>query len=232
MLQLVLAFLAGVATIAAPCTLPMLPVLLGASLSHPDRLRPAFITLGFVLSFSAVALSLGWLARIGDFDPGVLRSFAAILLMVFGLLMIWPAPFEVWWNRIGVASLLPAGAVGGHPGAAGGLALGAALGLVWTPCAGPVLGSILTLVATSKDTAWAGTLLVSYALGAGVPMLAVSYGGQQMVARIRSVSRITPRLQQAFGVLVIAVAVATYFQYDTLIVAWLTTFYPTGQIGL
>ncbi|MBI5131434.1 MAG: sulfite exporter TauE/SafE family protein [Rhodopseudomonas palustris] len=232
MLQLVLAFLAGVATIAAPCTLPMLPVLLGASLGHPGRLRPTFITLGFVLSFSAVALSLGWLARIGDFDPGVLRSFAAILLMVFGLLMIWPTPFELWWSRTGVSALLPAGAVGGHPGAAGGFALGAALGLVWTPCAGPVLGSILTLVATSKDTAWAGTLLVSYALGAGVPMLAVSYGGQQMVSRIRSVSRISPRLQQAFGVLVIAVAVATYFQYDTLIVAWLTTFYPTGQIGL
>ena len=50
--------------------------------------------------------------------------------------------------------------------------------------------------------------------------------------RVRSIARISPRLQQGFGIIVIAFAIASYFQYDTQIVAWLTSFYPTGQIGL
>ena len=117
-------------------------------------------------------------------------------------------------------------------GAVGGFVLGTTLGLVWTPCAGPVLGSILTVVATSRDTAWASVLLVVYAVGAAIPMLAIAYGGQAITTRVRGIARFSPRLQQGFGVIVIAFAVLSYFQYDTLIVAWLTAFYPQGQIGL
>jgi cytochrome c-type biogenesis protein len=231
MFNLVLALLAGVVTIAAPCTLPMLPVLLGASVGQTGKLRPALIALGFVISFSAAALLLSAITRIFDFDPNVLRSAAAILLLGFGLLMIWPAPFEWLSIRInGIAG--SAGNAASRQGNIGGFVLGTTLGLVWTPCAGPVLGSILTVVATSKDAAWASTLLVVYAIGAAIPMLAIAYGGQAVTSRVRSIARISPKLQQGFGVVVIAFAVASYFQYDTLIVAWLTAFYPQGQIGL
>jgi cytochrome c biogenesis protein CcdA len=233
MFNLVLALLAGIVTIAAPCTLPVLPILLGASVGHTSRLRPAMIALGFVLSFSLVALALSAITRIFDFDPNVLRTGAAILLLGFGLLMIWPAPFE--WLSIRVSGLIHGGSAALVPqgqGNFGGFVLGTTLGLVWTPCAGPVLGSILTLVATSKDVAWASALLVVYAIGAALPMLAIAYGGQAATTRVRSIARYSPRLQQAFGTVVIAFALASYFQYDTLIVAWLTGFYPQGQIGL
>jgi cytochrome c biogenesis protein CcdA len=232
MLELLFAVFAGILTIAAPCTLPMLPILLGASIGRSSNLRPAMIALGFVVSFSAVALLLGALTKLFDFDPNVLREAAAILLLGFGLLMLWPAPFE--WLSIRLNGWLNLGAAGDvqREGALGGLVLGTTLGLVWTPCAGPVLGSILTLVATSKNLAWAGTLLIAYAIGAAIPMLAIAYGGQAATTRVRSLARISPRLQQGFGVVVIAFAVAAYFQYDTLIVAWLTSIYPTGQIGL
>lgn len=234
MLNLVLALLAGVVTIAAPCTLPVLPILLGASVRQTSRIRPALIALGFVVSFSAVALLLGFLTRIFDFDPNVLRTGATVLLLGFGLLMIWPAPFEWLSIRLGgLTSDIAGGAgAGAGQGNIGGFVLGTTLGLVWTPCAGPVLGSILTIVATSKDTAWASLLLVVYAIGAALPMLAIAYGGQAVTTRVRSIAQISPRLQQGFGVIVIAFAVASYFQYDTLIVAWLTGFYPNGQIGL
>jgi cytochrome c-type biogenesis protein len=95
-----------------------------------------------------------------------------------------------------------------------------------------VLGSILTVIATSKDTAWASLLLVGYAIGAALPMLAIAYGGQAVTTRIRGIARHAPRLQLAFGIVVIAFAIASYFQYDTLITAWLTAFYPNGQFGL
>jgi cytochrome c-type biogenesis protein len=232
MFNLVLALLAGVVTIAAPCTLPMLPILLGASVGQTGKARPALIALGFVISFCAVALALSAVTRIFDFDPNVLRTAAAILLLGFGILMIWPAPFE--WLSIRLSGLTSgsAGNAALRQGNIGGFVLGTTLGLVWTPCAGPVLGSILTVVATARDTAWASTLLVVYAIGAAIPMLAIAYGGQAVTTRVRSLARISPRLQQGFGVVVIAFAIASYFQYDTLIVAWLTAFYPNGQIGL
>ncbi len=229
MLNLVLALLAGVVTVAAPCTLPMLPILLGASVGQTGKARPAMIALGFVMSFSMVALLLGAITRTFDFDPNSLRTGAAVLLAGFGLLMIWPAPFEWLSTRIGGFS----GSVAtSHQGVVGGFVLGTTLGLVWTPCAGPVLGSILTVVATSKDTAWASLLLVVYAVGAALPMLAIAYGGQAVTTRVRSIARVAPKLQQAFGIVVIAFAALSYFQYDTLIVSWLTGFYPNGQIGL
>src|ERR1700720_2155269 len=232
MFNLVLALMAGIVTIAAPCTLPGLPILLGASVGHTSRLRPAMIALGFVLSFSVVALALSAITRIFDFDPNSLRTGAAILLLGFGLLMIWPAPFE--WLSIRLTGFTSSAAGSARPrqGIIGGFVLGTTLGLVWTPCAGPVLGSILTVVATSNDATWASTLLVVYAIGAAIPMLAIAYGGQAVTTRVRSIARISPRLQQGFGIVVIAFAIASYFQYDTLIVAWLTGFYPSGQIGL
>jgi cytochrome c biogenesis protein CcdA len=233
MLNLVLALLAGIVTIAAPCTLPMLPILLGASVGHTGKARPAMIALGFVLSFSATALLLGAITRIFDFDPNVLRTAATILLLGFGLLMIWPTPFE--WLSIRLSGFIATNNSTGpasHQGTLSGFVLGTTLGLVWTPCAGPVLGSILTIVATSKDVAWASTLLIVYAIGAAIPMLAIAYGGQAVTTRVRAIARISPRLQQGFGFVVIAFAIASYFQYDTLIVAWLTGFYPNGQIGL
>lgn len=229
MLNLLLALLAGVITIAAPCTLPMLPILLGASVGQTSKARPVMIAAGFVLSFSLVALALSAITRVFDFDPNVLRSAAAILLAGFGLLMIWPAPFERLATRLGGFA---GGNVAADKSVLGGFVLGTTLGLVWTPCAGPVLGSILTVIATSKDTAWASALLVTYAIGAAIPMLAIAYGGQAVTTRVRSLARVAPRLQQGFGIVVIGFAALSYFQYDTLIVAWLTHFYPNGQIGL
>jgi cytochrome c-type biogenesis protein len=229
MLNLVLALLAGVVTVAAPCTLPMLPILLGASVGQTGKMRPAMIALGFVMSFSMVALLLGAITRVFDFDPNHLRNAAAVVLVGFGLLMIWPTPFEWLSIRIGGVS---GNMAASRQGVIGGFVLGTTLGLVWTPCAGPVLGSILTVIATSKDTAWASLLLVVYAIGAALPMLAIAYGGQAVTTRVRRVARIAPRLQQGFGIVVIAFALLSYLQYDTLIVAWLTGFYPNGQIGL
>jgi cytochrome c biogenesis protein CcdA len=232
MFNLVLALLAGIVTVAAPCALPMLPILLGASVGQTGKLRPAMIALGFVISFSAAALLLSAITEIFDFDPNALRTGAAVLLLGFGLLMVWPAPFEWLTTRLNGFAGGAAAHAASTGGNIGGFVLGTTLGLVWTPCAGPVLGSILTVVATSKDTASASALLVVYAIGAALPMLAIAYGGQAVTTRVRSIARISPRLQQGFGVVVIAFALLSYFQYDTLIVAWLTAFYPQGQLGL
>ena len=233
MSALLLALAAGVLTVAAPCILPMLPILLGASVGQTSRARPAFITLGFVVSFAVVALVFGAFAESLGASEEVLRESAIALLLVFGALMIFPHPFRLLAARMhGVVNRAHAFGTGAGPGNMGGLLLGMTLGVVWTPCAGPVLGSILTVVATSHDLTWSGLLLLAYAIGSGIPMLGIAYGGQYVRTRVRSFARYTHRLQQAFGVAVIVIAVGLYFQYDTLVTVWLSNFYPDANVGL
>lgn len=228
MSQLALALLAGVLTIAAPCILPMLPILLGTSIGQASRSRPAFIALGFVLAFSACALLFGLSATALGLSQDTLRDGAILLLLVFGMLMLWKRPLALLSERLsGLLNL--ANDIGNRAGAgnAGGLVLGMTLGAVWTPCAGPVLGSILTLVATAHDLGRAALLLLCYAIGAGIPMLVIAYGGQVVSTRVRSIARYAAPMQQAFGVVVMLTAWAMYFQYDTLITVWLSDFYPS-----
>lgn len=228
-----LAVLAGLLTIAAPCVLPMLPVVLGASIGQASRWRPACIALGFAVAFCAVGLLFSAATQAAGLSPEVLRDAAAAMLLAFGLLMLWPRPFE--WLGMRLNGLLNrVHAVGDRAGGgnAGGFVLGMTLGAVWTPCAGPVLGSILTLVAASADPGRAAFLLACYSAGAAVPMLAIAYGGQFASTRVRALARHAHRLQQCFGVLVVLVALAMYFQYDSLITVWLSDFYPQARMGL
>src|ERR1700758_813090 len=231
MSELLLALFAGILTIAAPCTLPVLPILLGASIGQRTSIRPALIASGFVASFAFVALALNAVASSLHFDPDVVRDAGLTLLIIFGALMIWPAAFE---------RLAAPLANGGRslPGRAkaqthlGGLVLGATLGLIWTPCAGPVLGTILTAVATSPDRAHAALLLLTYATGAALPMLGVAYGGQAIATRLRGIAPYAARLQQTFGVVVIAFALSAFLQYDAVALAWLGQFFPESHFGL
>src|ERR1700694_5674886 len=136
MLNLVLALLAGVVTVVAPCTLPMLPILLGASMGRTGKAGPAMMALGFVISFSAAALLLSAIIDIFDLDPNILRTGAAILLLGFGLLMIWPTPFEWLSIRLGGVGGSAAGNATSRQGNQGnfcGFVLGHTLGLVLTP---------------------------------------------------------------------------------------------------
>jgi cytochrome c-type biogenesis protein len=165
------------------------------------------------------------------FDPDALRKGGLTLLVIFGAVMIWPTAFERVTARLADAGL----AVRGTPAAQtnlGGFVLGTTLGLIWTPCSGPVLGSILTAIATSPDHAHGAALLVTYAVGAALPMLGVAYGGQTISARLRSLAPYTGRLQQAFGAVVIAFALSAFLQYDAVALAWIGQFIPESHFGL
>lgn len=235
-----LAFSAGVLTIAAPCVLPMLPVVLGASVGSQRRTRPLFIALGFALAFAGVVLLFSSFTRVLGLSHETLRTTAAVLLLGFGVLMVWPSLYHrVMSHRI---SLRASGALSGLAGwqptervresALGGLLLGASLGVVWTPCAGPVLASILTLIATEPASGRAALLLVAYSLGAAVPMLLIAYGGQVASGWARRIAGGLQRLQQGFGVVVMGVALALLFQLDGVFTVWLAGLYPSFATGL
>ena len=227
MIQILFAILAGVLTIGAPCILPLLPILLGSSVGHSSKTRPLFIVGGFVLVFSVLGIFLSFLTTHLGIDPNTLRIIAIFCLGIFGLLMIWPKPFELLTMYMNGA-INKANQIGNsQSGNFGGFLLGMMLGIIWTPCAGPVLGTILTLIATQGNTFRSILLLIAYAVGAGIPMLVIAYGSQYITTKVRAVAQYSARLQQIFGVLVLLLAVAMYFQYDTLIQNKLTQYFPS-----
>jgi cytochrome c-type biogenesis protein len=233
MIEIALAFAAGVLTAAAPCILPLLPVLLGASIGQQDRRRPLFLVAGFILTFSGFAILFGSFSTVLGLSHDTLRKISVILLGSFGILLLWPQPYEWLMARLsGLLSFADGVVARAGSGNAGGLVIGLALGVLWTPCAGPVLGAILTLIATSENLARAALLLVTYAAGAGIPILLIAYGGQYATTQVRKLAPYTPALQRTFGVAVLLVALAFYTQYDSIVAVWLSEFYPNLQLGL
>lgn len=224
--DLPLAFTAGLLTVAAPCILPMLPILLGAGMGTGAvggaRLRPMFIAAGFVLAFAGGALLFGAFADTLGLAQETLRNGAIVLLAVFGVSLLWPHPFE----RLAacIAPLLDRIDIGRHagPGNLGGLMLGAGLGIVWTPCAGPAFAAILALVAAAHSPGRSSLLLLLYATGAAIPMLAIAYGGQLAQTHVRRVARHAHAIRRVAGALIAVTALAMYYQYDTLAAAWLS----------
>jgi cytochrome c biogenesis protein CcdA len=233
-LETPLALLAGLLTIASPCVLPVMPILLGTSVDQPSRTRPLFIVAGFIVTFASFALLLGAVSSTVHVAQQVLRNTGIALLALSGLMRIWPRPYDWLVAQLqaplaAIGAAISPGGSAAQPGSgnAGGFVLGMSLGAVWTPCAGPVLASILVLVVKAQDLGWSALLLTLYAIGAAIPMLAIIYGGHYVTRHVRVVSRHAQRLQQVFGVLVVLTALAIYLQYDVLLYARLAALFPS-----
>lgn len=227
MIEILLAILAGILTIAAPCILLPLPIIFGSSVGQKSKTRPFFITLGFVLTFAVMGLTLNFIIQSLGLPANALRNGAAVILSIFALFMIWPAPFERFMAHLsGFIANADATGRNASKGNWGGFVIGVVIGVVWAPCAGPILGSIITLVAQQQDLARAAILLIAYSIGAGIPMLAIAYGSQLMTTRIKRIAKYAQRLQQIFGVIILLLAVAIFLNYDTVIQAKLLEYIP------
>lgn len=234
MIAYLLAGVAGVATIASPCILPVLPIVL-ATTAGRSRVEPLLIIAGFVATFAAGGILVGALsAASGELQQAV-RTVSILLLLLAGIACLWPAPFEWLVQRGGAlfASFGPgprrAAPTAGRLGA---LLVGISLGLAWAPCAGPVLASVLALAASSQEPGKATVLLGAYALGAGLPMLAVAYGGDWVSSRLGFFNRRAGLFRKVFGAIAIAFAVLQLLQYDVLFTAWATQWLPSVSTGL
>ncbi len=228
MLQIFFAVLAGMLTIAAPCILPLLPVLLGVSIGQTNKTRPVFIVAGFVIVFSVVAILLSILTRNLGLNPNLIRIIGVFVLGVFGLLMLWPTPFELMMLRFN-SIFAKVGSLGDPTKRSNwsGFILGMTLGIIWAPCAGPVLASVLVLVALQKELSMAGILLFAYAVGVGIPMLFISYGSQYLSTKITAIAKYSRLLQQIFGVIIILLCFALYFNYDVKVYSLFLKYFPS-----
>jgi len=234
MIEYALATAAGMATILSPCILPVLPIVLATSAGR-GRIEPLLVIGGFTLTFAAGGILIGALAASSGELQGGIRIGSILVLLLAGLACLWPGPFDwlvqkfLQWRSAHAALAPNRSPVGGRIGA---VLVGASLGLAWTPCAGPVLASVLSLAASSQAPAKATALLGVYALGAGLPMLLIAYGGNWASSKIMFFSRRANAIRKLFGAIAIAVAALQLTQYDVLVSAWATQWLPSVSSGL
>lgn len=216
-----LALLGGLLTVLSPCVLPILPVIVGRSLqSH--RYGPVALVLGlvggFALAGSLLGVTASWLTHV----TGLLRVGAIVLLLVIGTLALFP---KLSYRLL---RYLPGGNDRKSPrlGLAGEFWLGTQLGLLWTPCAGPVLGSILVLAAVDHEIGGAFVLLLLYGIGAALPMLMFAYGGRYLSRRLLSLRPHGAVLQRVGGAIVVSTTIAILLGWDVQIQLWLAPLFP------
>jgi len=234
MIAFALALLAGMATIASPCILPMLPIVL-ATTAGRSKAEPLLIIAGFVATFGAGGILIGALSASSGELQQAIRDGSIVVLLLAGLVCLWPAPFDWLVQRVQQAFAALRGNRSYKPpiaGKLGALLVGVSLGLAWTPCAGPVLASMLALAASSQAPGQASALLGVYAIGAGIPMLAIAYGGNWVSSRLGFVQRRADLFRKVFGAIAILVAVLQLLQYDVVFTAWATRWLPSFSTGI
>lgn len=232
LLLLLFAALAGIATVLSPCILPVLPAILSASASG-GKGRPLGVILGLITSFVFFTLALTTLVQSVGLSANVLRYIAIAIIGFFGLVLLIPSLSEKFAMLTdGLANFgtrLQARASSQRSGFLSGLIIGAALGLVWTPCAGPILAAITTLVATQKVTFEVVLLTVAYSLGAALPLLIIAYGGQRALS-VPSIAKHAERIRQVFGILMVLTALALGLNWDGVFQQYVLDYIPSIQI--
>jgi cytochrome c biogenesis protein CcdA/thiol-disulfide isomerase/thioredoxin len=199
---LAIGFVAGIVTALSPCVLPVLPIVLAGGATGR---RPLAIIAGIVASFTVFTLFAAWLLDLIGLPDDFLRNLAIALLLLMAVSLLVPRVAELLARPLQFLTRRRSGELGG------GFFLGASLGLVFVPCAGPVLAAV-TVIAAKREVGLDGILLtVSYALGAAVPMLAIALAGQRAARALRMRAE---TVRRAAGVLVGVAAIAIALGLD------------------
>jgi cytochrome c biogenesis protein CcdA/thiol-disulfide isomerase/thioredoxin len=209
-LLILFGFVAGAATALSPCVLPVLPIALSAGATGGRR-RPLGIVAGLAVSFTFATVALVYVISALGLPDDFLRRLAIFVLLGFGIVLMIPtlaARLEAWMSqfasRAGVAKTK-------GDGFWSGTAVGASLGLVYAPCAGPILAGVITVSASQTFSAGRLAVALSYGIGSAVVLYFLMLGGRRVVAPL---ARRGIGLQIGMGAVMVVVALAMLGNYD------------------
>lgn len=182
-----LGFVAGVLSVLSPCVLPLVPILVAAAASA-HRFGALALSVGLMISFTAIGLFVATIGFAIGLDSEWFRSVAAVLLIAFGVLLL-----------SSTAQTRVAAALGGMSnagqsllsrvhlsGLSGQFAVGTLLGLVWAPCVGPTLGAASTLAAQGQNLPQVAGVMMMFGFGAAAPIAALGTASRGAMNRLRS----------------------------------------------
>jgi cytochrome c-type biogenesis protein len=204
--SIALAFAAGTLSILSPCTLPIIPIVLGAAATD-GKGGPFALAAGLAMSFVTIGLFVAVLGHEVGLDEDVFRNLAAVLMLAVGLVLALPrlqtqlaavsGPIANWADhRFGTyrERRLPQ------------FGMGLLLGAVWSPCVGPTLGAASLLAAQGRDLLQVGIIMLAFGLGAALPLLALGIASREALARWRGkLLSAGSSLKASLGILFVAI---------------------------
>ncbi|HEX4464131.1 MAG TPA: cytochrome c biogenesis protein CcdA, partial [Solirubrobacterales bacterium] len=203
-LLIIFGFIAGAATALSPCVLPVLPIALSAGATGGRR-RPLGIVAGLAVSFTFATVALVYVIAALGLPNDFLRKLAIVVLLGFGIVLMIPplaARLEAWMSRFASRAGV---AKGKGDGFWSGTAVGASLGLVYAPCAGPILAGVITVSASQSFSTGRLAVALSYGIGSAVVLYFLMLGGRKVV---RPLAQRGVGLQIAMGGIMALVALA------------------------
>ena len=223
MLLILLAYLGGILTILSPCILPVLPfVFARADRSFARSTLPMLggMAATFAIVATLAAVGGGWAVRAN----AVGREVALILLALFGIALVFPSIADrLTRPLVALGSRLSERQPGQRESIWSAVVLGIATGLLWAPCAGPILGIIFTAAALKGASFNTTLLLLAYAVGAATSLALALLVGGRVFARMKQSLGANERIRQVLGVLVLIGVGAIAFGADTRFLAKLSS---------
>lgn len=221
-MEFVLSYLAGLLTLINPCVLPVLPIVLVSAL-NADRYGPVALAAGMSVSFVTFGLFVTAFGPAIGLNQDTIAQAGAVLMVLFGVVLIVPMfarRFEMATAGIasGADTQMSQVDVSGKKGQfLGGLLLGA----VWSPCIGPTLGGAIALASQGENLAYAGLIMVFFALGVSTLIIGLGLGAREAIrARAQALRGLAERSKPILGVTFIAVGLMLYFNINHYIEAW------------
>jgi len=209
-LLMLFGFIAGAGTALSPCVLPVLPIALSAGATGGRR-RPLGIVVGLALSFTFATVALVYVISALGLPDDLLRKLAIGVLLAFGVILMIPplaarleAAMSRFAGRAGIAG-------GGGDGFWSGTAVGASLGIVYAPCAGPILAGVIIVSSSQAFTVGRLAVALSYGIGSAVVLYLLMLGGRKLTAPL---ARRGAALQVTMGAVMVVVALAMAGNYD------------------
>jgi cytochrome c-type biogenesis protein len=229
-----LSLAAGSLSTLSPCVLPILPILLATAVAA-HRLGPYALCAGLALSFTVIGVLIASVGTAIGLDAALLRKAAALLMFVFGLVLVSP-------RLQGRFAAIFAGASGAGnrwlerltlDGLPGQFVLGMLLGLAWSPCVGPTLGAAIALAGQGRDLAQVTLSMALFGLGASVPLILLGAISRQAMIRARSALLAGGRLGRiALGSAMLLMAAMILSGADKRFEAWVLDSAPPWLVEL
>ena len=229
-----IAAVAGLLTTLSPCVLPLIPILVGSAVTA-HRLGPWALAGGVAISFTVAGVFLASVGASLGLDGETFREVAALLLVVFGLILL-SGRLQTLFARA------TAGLSGsGHTllsrftldGLGGQFALGSLLGVVWSPCVGPTLGAAITIASQGRNLAQISLLMAVFGIAASTPLLLIGSLSRASLLRLRgSLDRAGQLGKQVLGIALLLLGLLILSHADRGLEAWLLDHSPAWLTAL
>ncbi|TAN42714.1 MAG: cytochrome c biogenesis protein CcdA [Nitrospirae bacterium] len=201
MTDIFLAIGAGLASVLSPCVLPVIPVI-AAGAEKKDRLRPLLLVTGLAITFMLMGAVSSLFGSLLIGRTRYIEQAGGVVILIMGLMVIFDASI---FKRLSRLSNIRVGAEGRF----GGLLIGMALGLIWVPCIGPMLSSILAMVGMDGQLSKGIFLLGCYSVGFAIPMLVIAYSSHMLQRRITAMARHEAALRYLTGSILVVFGLYT-----------------------